>query len=45
MENFQFSQLISEPTRITDKTATLIDHIFTSTPKRVREVKSIQNKY
>ncbi len=37
MEKFQFVQLISEPTRITDKTATLID-IFTSTPKRVRAV-------
>ncbi len=39
MENLQFSQLISEPTRITDKAATLVDHMFTSTPKRVRAVK------
>ncbi len=39
MENFQFSQLISEPTIIPDKTTTLIDYIFTSTPKRVNAVK------
>ncbi len=39
IENFQFLQLISEPIRITDKTATLIDHMFTSTPERVRAVK------
>ncbi len=38
IENFQFSQLISEPTRNTDKTASLIDHMFTSTPERVRAV-------
>ncbi len=39
MENFQFSQLIIEPTRITDKTATLITHMITSTHERVRAVK------
>ncbi len=39
MENFQFSKHISKPTRITNKTTTMIDHMFTSTLERVRAVK------
>ncbi len=36
MENYQFSQLINEPTRVTNKSRTLIDHILTTTPDKVR---------
>ncbi len=39
MENYQFSQLINEPTRVTNKSRTLIDHIFTTTPDKVRSTK------
>jgi len=30
---FHMSQLITEPTRVTDKTRTLIDHLYVNTPK------------
>ncbi len=36
MENYQFSQLINEPTRVTNKNRILIDHILTTTPDKVR---------
>ncbi len=36
MENYQFSQLINEPTRVTNKSRTLIDHFLTTTPDKVR---------
>ncbi len=36
MENYQFSQLINEPTRVTNKSRTLIDHILRITPDKVR---------
>ena len=32
---YQLSQLINEPTRITETSATLIDHIYTSHPDRI----------
>ncbi len=38
MENYQFSQLINEPTRVTNKSRTLIDHILT-THDKVRSTK------
>ncbi len=36
MENYQFSQLINEPTKVTNKSTTLIDHILTTTSDKVR---------
>ena len=33
MEDFQLTQLISEPTRITDHSQTLIDHCYVSSPQ------------
>ncbi len=39
IENFQFCQLIDEPTRVTHNTRTLIDHIFTIVPTKVRYTK------
>ena len=32
---YNLSQLINEPTRVTDFSSTLIDHIFTNTPDKV----------
>ena len=32
---YNLSQLINEPTRITDSSSTLLDHIFTNTPDKV----------
>ena len=34
-ELYNLSQLINEPTRTTDSSSTLIDHIFTNTPDKV----------
>ncbi len=39
MENYQFSQLINEPTRVTNKSRTLIDHILSTMPDKVRYTK------
>ena len=36
MENYQLCQLIDEPTRVTDTSKSLIDHIFTTNPSKVR---------
>ncbi len=36
IQNYQFSQLSNEPTRVTNKSRTLIDHILTTTPDKVR---------
>ncbi len=36
MENYQFTQLINEPNRVTEKNNTLIDHILTTIPEKVR---------
>ncbi len=36
MENDQFSQLINEPTRVTNKNRTLLDYILTTIPDKVR---------
>ncbi len=36
MENYQFSHLINEPTRVTNKSRTLIDHFLITTPDKVR---------
>ena len=35
LETYQLSQLITEPTRITANSYTLIDHYITSTPEKV----------
>ena len=34
---FDLSQLVSEPTRITEKSATIIDHVYTNHPENVTE--------
>ncbi len=39
MGNFHLDQVINEPTRVTDKTSTLLDHIFTSVPHKIRNKK------
>ncbi len=36
MENYQFSQLINEPTRVTNESRTSVDHILKTTPDKVR---------
>lgn len=38
-ENFQLKQMINEHTRVTANSSSLIDHIFTSNPNKVRRVK------
>ena len=38
-ENFQLQQLVIEPTRISSNSATLVDHVFTSSCIKVRAVK------
>ena len=35
-ENFQLQQLVNEPTRISSNSATLVDHVFTSSCIKVR---------
>ena len=35
LETYQLSQLITEPTRITANSRTLINHYITSTPERI----------
>ena len=42
MENYHFTQLIKEPTRITDNTSTLNDHIFASQPDKVQALKFLK---
>ena len=37
LRTFGLSQLIKEPTRVTDKTATLIDHILINTPDKITQ--------
>ena len=37
MNRKNFSQLITEPTRITLTTSSLIDHIYTNNPRHVRD--------
>ena len=37
LRTFGLFQLIKEPTRITDKTATLIDHILINTPDKITQ--------
>ena len=34
---FDLSQLVSEPTRITETSATIIDHVYTNRPENVTE--------
>ncbi len=36
MEYYQFTQLINEPTRVTEKSKTLVDHILTPIPEKMR---------
>ncbi len=38
MNNFQTKQLVTEPTRVTNKTQTLIDHIYVTDPVTIRAV-------
>ena len=37
IELFDLSQLISEPTRVTEKSSTTIDHVYTSHPENISE--------
>ncbi|KAK3105551.1 hypothetical protein FSP39_000258 [Pinctada imbricata] len=39
LEQFEFTQVIDKPTRVTDKSATLIDHIYTNKPENFHEIK------
>lgn len=32
MEDYNLSQLTEEPTRVTDNTSTLVDHVYMSAP-------------
>ncbi len=36
MKNYRFTQLINEPTRVTEKSKTLIDHILTTIQEKMR---------
>lgn len=36
MEDYNLSQVITEPTRITQDSSTLVDHVFTSEPSKIR---------
>ena len=38
MESMNFTQLVKFPTRITDRTTTLIDHVFTNKPEHIIEI-------
>jgi len=38
MESLNFTQLVTSPTRITDRTSTLIDHVFTNKPQNITEI-------
>ena len=37
IELFYLSQLISKPTRVTEKSSTIIDHVYTSHPENIPE--------
>lgn len=37
-ELFDLSQLVSQPTRVTETTSTTIDHVYTSHPENISEV-------
>ena len=37
-KNFQLKQLVNKPTRVTSSSSTLVGHIFTSHPAKVRNV-------
>ncbi len=39
LENFQTKQLVTERTRVTNKTSTLIDHMYVTDPDKIRAVK------
>ena len=39
MEDYNLHQIIKEPTRVTNTSATLVDHVFTSVPCKVRTTK------
>ena len=39
LEEFNFTQIISTSTRITDKSNTLIDHVYTNKPENIYEIK------
>jgi len=36
-ETYNFTQLINTPTRVTDKSATIIDHVYTNKPDNISE--------
>ena len=38
LETFNISQLITQPTRVTENSSTLIDHIYTNKPKNITEI-------
>ena len=43
IRTFGLSQIIEEPTRITDKTSTLLDHILVNTPSKVTQSGVLNN--
>jgi len=40
---FNLKQLISKPTRVTDKTSTMIDHIYTNNPNMTNNIKVVDS--
>ena len=38
LEEFNLSQVITTPTRVTDKSVTLIDHVYTNKPENICEI-------
>ena len=38
LETYNISQLITQPTRVKEKSSTLIDHIYTNKPENITEV-------
>ncbi len=39
IDKYQFTQIINEPTRVTDNSQTCIDHIYVTNPEHVRKTK------
>ncbi|KAK6181999.1 hypothetical protein SNE40_009772 [Patella caerulea] len=39
ISSYSLTQMITEPTRITDSTATILDHLYTNVPNNIKEIK------
>ena len=37
-DSFNFTQLVTEPTRVTENSETLIDHVYTNTPENIIDI-------